>query len=658
MSIKYIKKLTYSLKEKQYCVFFSDFETTVYKNKHYVTCFVLSSELFSESFSILKYTPNSDIEIESKNLIINFIKSCLFYTKQSKIKTSLVYFHNLGKFDGFFLINCLSLLPDLNFSIITRDNVLYEIKIISDDIEIKFRDSYLLFPISLENLGKLFGENKIKFTEISASFENYVNPGFRNSLLEYCKKDVEILKKSVLWYRDYILKQHNIDLYDSLTLASLAFKIFRTHYYSNAVICQSHSFMDNFIRQSYRGGVVDVYRPVLNEGYLYDINSLYPYIMSISDMPIGPGVYKNIESTEVFDINNFFGFISVKVKAPKDLYLPYLSVRDKELGLISPLGEWTDVYFSEEIKYALTLGYEFEYLSYYKFDKKVIFSDYVNNIYAERIKNKNNPFLSGISKLLLNSLYGRFGMSNSVYKNLFLKNANEDESLLRKIKLIYDAKILNEFKNNDETEENYVSLIRYNEIPDLNYLSGLYQRGILIESAYLDFLKEPNKKTSELNISVHIASAITAYARIYMHKFKMEYKNSLYYSDTDSIILDKELPSHLVSEDKLGLFKLEHKIKKGIFIAPKLYYLETETGVIKKSKGVNSTLLTSEDFLSLYGENSVKVKFLKLFIRNLKTYTISTSETEHELQGNFRKRKKLYDFIGNWIDTKPIKIKH
>ena len=75
MSIKYIKNLTYSSKEKQYCVFFSDFETTVYKNKHYVTCFVLSSELFSESFSILKYTPDLDIEIESKNLLIDLRES-------------------------------------------------------------------------------------------------------------------------------------------------------------------------------------------------------------------------------------------------------------------------------------------------------------------------------------------------------------------------------------------------------------------------------------------------------------------------------------------------------------------------------------------------------------------------------------------------------
>lgn len=85
-----------------------------------------------------------------------------------------------------------------------------------------------------------------------------------------------------------------------------------------------------------------------------------------------------------------------------------------------------------------------------------------------------------------------------------------------------------------------------------------------------------------LNISTHIAMFVTAYARMHMNKLKIKYQDNIYYTDTDSIVLDVELPKSLIS-NKLGDFKMEYKIKKGIFIAPKVYglLLEDDTEVIK-----------------------------------------------------------------------------
>jgi hypothetical protein len=48
-----------------------------------------------------------------------------------------------------------------------------------------------------------------------------------------------------------------------------------------------------------------------------------------------------------------------------------------------------------------------------------------------------------------------------------------------------------------------------------------------------------------LEISTPIAIFTTAYARMLMAKFKIDYGNHLYYSDTDSLILDCPLPDHL-----------------------------------------------------------------------------------------------------------------
>lgn len=655
MSLKPIKSLKLSSDFKQRNIFFSDFEALLYNNQYYVSCFVINSNsLLNPCYSVIKYKNNSNIEIESRNLVLSFIRQCLLFAKNSKHKETIVYFHNLGKFDGFFLINNISSLHGLKVKIITRDNTLYEIKIISDDVEIKFRDSFLLFPSSLEKIGELLGEKKINFPEIVAPFERYNDDKFRSLLVEYCKQDVKILQKLISWYYNYIKNQYYIDIHDCLTLSSLAFRIYRTHFYSNSSIYQSHGFMDTFIRKSYRGGIVDVYKPILEDGYYYDVNSLYPYVMSISDMPVGPGLYGKITSQDSFDLDNFFGFISVKVKTPQNMYIPFLTVNHKMSGLISPVGEWTDIYFSEEIKYAKTLGYEFEYYNYYKFDRKVIFFDYVTKIYKDRIENKDKPSLANVSKLLLNSLYGRFGMSNSIYKNLFLKNTKKDRQLLRDLKLIYDTKIVNVFENNNTEEKNSLTLIRYNQVPNLDHIINLYKRGYISDSAYNDFLKEPEKKTGDLNISVHIASAITAYARIYMHKLKTQYKDSLYYSDTDSIIVDKPISDDLISKTELGLLKLEYKIKRGIFIAPKLYYIESEDNEIIKSKGINSKLLNYDDFFSLYKDESVKIKTIQNFVRNIKTYTIGISDKNIELRGNFTKRKKIFNFAGHWVDTKPI----
>lgn len=74
-----------------------------------------------------------------------------------------------------------------------------------------------------------------------------------------------------------------------------------------------------------------------------------------------------------------------------------------------------------------------------------------------------------------------------------------------------------------------------------------------------------------------------AYARIYMYKIKIDYSNYLYQSDTDSAVLTKPLPDHMVG-DKLGQFKLEYKIKKGVFLCPKVQGLILEDG-----KEINAT---------------------------------------------------------------------
>jgi hypothetical protein len=66
---------------------------------------------------------------------------------------------------------------------------------------------------------------------------------------------------------------------------------------------------------------------------------------------------------------------------------------------------------------------------------------------------------------------------------------------------------------------------------------------------------------------------------INQYKLKaLEQALDIYYSDTDSIVLNWALPENLVDSAILGKWKLEHTIKEGIFVMPKVYYLETTEG--------------------------------------------------------------------------------
>ena len=68
-------------------------------------------------------------------------------------------------------------------------------------------------------------------------------------------------------------------------------------------------------------------------------------------------------------------------------------------------------------------------------------------------------------------------------------------------------------------------------------------------------------------------------------KNRPQYK--LYYSDTDSFVINKPLPSDFVN-NQLGYMKLEHTISKAVFLAPKVYGLKLEDGTeIIKVKGLS-----------------------------------------------------------------------
>lgn len=116
----------------------------------------------------------------------------------------------------------------------------------------------------------------------------------------------------------------------------------------------------------------------------------------------------------------FFGFLHVNVEAPPDIYFPILPIRPDptesatvaEVGIIYPIGTMKGVFFSEELKYALSHGYkilEF-YEGYHFLDQSIVFDGFVELIYKKRI-DSSSDIEAKFWKRMLNSLYGRFALS-------------------------------------------------------------------------------------------------------------------------------------------------------------------------------------------------------------------------------------------------------
>src|SRR5947208_7592892 len=169
-----------------------------------------------------------------------------------------------------------------------------------------------------------------------------------------------------------------------------------------------------------------------------------------------------------------------------------------------------------------------------------------------------------IAKILLNSLYGRFGMDdNFTEANVIHKDYIAD----------FESKFLDNILSIENLGEYKLVICKLNEI---------------------------NEEATH-NVSIGIAAAITAYARIHMSQFKNNPNLKLYYTDTDSIYIDKPLPDHLVSNTILGKMKLKYILNDAIFLAPKVYYLETiDDQVIYKVKDLKHEVeLTKTDFENL-----------------------------------------------------------
>lgn len=513
---------------------------------------------FSEDYSSLVF---ESFDARSSRLLSDFIHRIISIIKQnSEIQT--VYFHNFSRFDGIFILKHLAIhAPNYRLKPLMRNNIIYELAVYAGNKRIfSFRDSLHLLPGTLGSLAESLCPGLGTKGSIDHEVVTVENVGkMKDSILEYMEQDIRLLGGVMQNAQRLYWTHYKVDIVSVLTCSAMAIKIFRKVFYDEKKfhIHIPNRNEDTFIRRGYYGGHTDAYKHFGENLFYYDVNSLYPFIMKEYPMPGGKPVWDGNLVDK--DIDCLFGFIEAFVSCPSSIKKPFLPVRGKDGTLLFPTGDFVGVYYSEELKYARRLGYTVIPLTGYLFQKmESPFKEYVNYHFESRLQAKKdgNEALSFVYKILMNSLYGRFGIN---------PNSTKTE--------LCDSKRYHFLMKQD-------SFITAHPIKENQYM--VYYHTVMVDDS---FHWAPPK-----NSAVQLSAAITACARIYMYPFIS--RDDCYYTDTDSIVLGNPLPDNIISSKVLGLFKLEDKIKEGFFLAPKAYgYISEEDTDVIKFKGAAKHLV-------------------------------------------------------------------
>jgi len=475
--------------------------------------------------------------------IEEFIKWC-----EDRKENDTVYFHNL-KFDSQFIMQYLfhqgyehTTKPEdkktKTFNTLISDKGLYyQLEVIFTKKgkrvnKVVFRDSLKLIPLSVEAIAGAF---KLPISKLEIDYEAHNNLPVGSPLTpeeeEYIKHDVQIVAYAIEYFKEQGLTKMTIgscalDEYKKLIDKRNFEKFFPPPTYHDDV------------KPSYRGGFTYLNPKfagkTLGKGIVLDVNSLYPSVMYDSYLPFGKPIFFEGKYKEdpIYPLYTQMISCQFKLKPGK---IPTIQIKYGggfvENEYLTSSGDTEVVLCLNSVDLKLFFEqydvYNPEYISGWKFKSaQGLFTAYIDKWSNNKIqaKKEGNHGMYLISKLFLNSLYGKFGTDTKV-----------------KSKVPY-----------------------------------------LGEDGEIHFYDE--KEEDRQGIYIAMASFITSYARlktISAAQTIMDNYNSgkskiqFVYADTDSLHCvspDGELPEGLdIDDTKLGAWKFESKFNKAKFLRQKCY---------------------------------------------------------------------------------------
>lgn len=471
-----------------------------------------------------------NIDDISDNLVGNSIDE---FMEWCSTENKIVYFHNL-KFDGEFIISWLfkhsfkySEEPlDNTFStVVSSVGQFYVIEVIFAKKHKKYKkvifyDSLKKLPFSVEKIAEDFNLPFQKL-EIDYNLKRSENHKITEDEKEYILNDVRIVGMALkIQFEQGLTKITNgADALSNFkkTISEKAFKI-------NYPVMDLQT--DKDIRQAYRGGFTYVNPKFQNKdikkGIVFDVNSLYPSVMYNCLLPFGKPIFFEGSYRE----DELYPLYIQKLKCSfklKEGYIPTIQIKNN-LAFIpnqyieESLDETTLVLSSVDLE----LFFEhydvcnIEYVNGWKFKGvKGAFNTYIDK--WGKIKMENVGAVRQLAKLMLNSLYGKFGTN-----------------------------------------------------PDITAKIPYFEDNIVKWKLGQKKFREP--------IYIPMAVFITSWARDKTIRTAQKCYDRFIYADTDSLhLVGHEIPKaieNIVDDKKLGYWKLENYFTRGRFIRQKTYIEE------------------------------------------------------------------------------------
>lgn len=524
----------------------------------------------------------------SKKTLIDFLLN------SKELKNGIIFATNLGfDFLGTFGKDYKYL---SKFNYIIRGSDFITIKYVKPNHRgtIVYLDTMNFYKTSVKNLGKIIGLPKLKYPKKLMGTKVLKDSPEGKLLERYNIRDSEITFK----FSKFINGSFNsIGADMKSTIASTSMSLFRNKYLKTWIIQPKKEVIIEQ-QKGYYGGRTETFVRGKIDGLglsLYDINSLYPYVMQKYKYP-HPNTIQYTDSPKS-SIVKYEGLSYVKVKVPKNLHIPLLPHRYNN-KLCFPIGSFFGWHSHVELRKAIQLGYKIDFISSYYYEKSFNpFNSFVNDLYNKRMYyKKNNNSLEYTYKILLNSLYGKFAQRIYNTDIYFTDNEKQNEKI-KKVIQINNSNAMSgltprydiDTPNAEEIEDDDGNIIIK---PKIYYVTDM-------ESPYYPSFINPI-------LSIYT----TAYARLELYKLfeKVQHNNgTVYYCDTDSIITDYKFKE----SKKLGGLKKEIPIDKGLLIKPKFYYLEEyRNKQYIKCKGIRNLQSYNKDKIKRFQES--ELNFLNL----------------------------------------------
>lgn len=470
--------------------------------------------------------------------------------------------------------------------------------------KLTFIDTMNYCKMSVENLGKIIRLPKLEKPSFLGKRPKDENE--KKILENYNMRDAEVSQKFIKFLFDAFYK---LGADPKKTIASTAMSLFKNKYLKQDYFRHKVDVLQDIFK-AYYGGRTEVFkRGVVKNMHYYDINSLYPSVM-MNEYP-DPNSIKFSHMNNTDKIMRYEGVSDVILKCPK-IRFPLLPMKMKDGKCVFGYGQIEGWYSHVELRKAFEIGYECLAVkkSYYYDRKCQPFKEYVADLYNLRkeYKKDDNP-MELVTKLLLNSLYGKFGQK---------------------------------FENREEM------------IPDKQVTIDMTEKYHCERVGKMFRIKKPFTDPSSFCIPI-FAVYTTAYARLKLYDALLKYDPV--YCDTDSIVTSCMMPD----SKELGEFKHEMHIPDGYFIKPKFYAILDDNDQKKhviKIKGLGRKIDIIE-FFALLSKMPVKynkfVKSKEAYRRNLIPNEIIEIEKQFSLEDDKRRWPGFLD-IETLQDSQPIEI--